>query len=607
MEVEDLLEDEKADLPLAVDTRQAEEPITNRGIVSVEITLEGSEGFIQSEKKEIDAEKLNARLEYIDGMLRKVKQEERLHLSCESADCSSDYMNLDGNCSDQHEKLSTSDEKLKSEDTLLEHVPLPPARLNHSDANESGGVETGSKPEDSPINNGSSASAVSTGLKPDFSRLKGEICLDNLTTRELHQTFKATFGRETSVKDKMWLKRRIAMGLTNSCDVSTTTFIIRDKTLIRKVEESGRDADGSVNMGQNVVKDNSKESPSSPTNQMEDRKLVSGKRLRKPEVEYDCKIEDHQTEQGAFKRVRKPTKRYIEELSEVESRECTGRLVSSVKRSGHGETYPISHVMHACNARSDRTFVTREDSLGGSGVQVPYVSRVRRGRPRKNFMALMKFHPSGMGVAAKLVKKALGVRVSWPDNDNSANRIWSSGSNPKQIQQPFVVETENERWPLVTSTVKQQRDVEQENLDSCGGNSDDNIATVPTTKGGTRRKHHRAWTLCEVMKLVEGVARFGAGRWSEIKRLAFASQTYRTSVDLKDKWRNLLRASLAESTGDKGMKSSRKHTSTPIPAPILLRVRELAEMHAQTAPDLSSNKLATHGVRYVHETSSGYL
>lgn len=69
-------------------------------------------------------------------------------------------------------------------------------------------------------------------------------------------------------------------------------------------------------------------------------------------------------------------------------------------------------------------------------------------------------------------------------------------------------------------------------VDSTGA-SDDNVVTVPTSKGGIRRKHHRAWTLSEVMKLVEGVSRYGAGRWSEIKRLAFASYSYRTSVDLK--------------------------------------------------------------------------
>lgn len=59
------------------------------------------------------------------------------------------------------------------------------------------------------------------------------------------------------------------------------------------------------------------------------------------------------------------------------------------------------------------------------------------------------------------------------------------------------------------------------------------MGTIPAPSGGMRRKHHRPWSLTEVVKLVEGVARYGAGRWSEIKRLAFASYSYRTSVDLK--------------------------------------------------------------------------
>ena len=75
--------------------------------------------------------------------------------------------------------------------------------------------------------------------------------------------------------------------------------------------------------------------------------------------------------------------------------------------------------------------------------------------------------------------------------------------------------------------------MEFKRIDLSGDNSDDNIVTVPTAKGGMRRKHHRPWSLNEVVKLVEGVAKYGAGRWSEIKRLAFASYSYRTSVDLK--------------------------------------------------------------------------
>ncbi|WOL00654.1 hypothetical protein Cni_G09367 [Canna indica] len=48
------------------------------------------------------------------------------------------------------------------------------------------------------------------------------------------------------------------------------------------------------------------------------------------------------------------------------------------------------------------------------------------------------------------------------------------------------------------------------------------------------------------MKLIEGVSRYGVSKWTEIKRLFFPTSAFRTSVDLKDKWRNLLRATAAE-------------------------------------------------------------
>jgi hypothetical protein len=60
-----------------------------------------------------------------------------------------------------------------------------------------------------------------------------------------------------------------------------------------------------------------------------------------------------------------------------------------------------------------------------------------------------------------------------------------------------------------------------------------NASAKPKINRAFTRKHHRAWTLCEVMKLVDGVAQYGAGKWSEIKKLAFSSYSYRTSVDLK--------------------------------------------------------------------------
>lgn len=83
--------------------------------------------------------------------------------------------------------------------------------------------------------------------------------------------------------------------------------------------------------------------------------------------------------------------------------------------------------------------------------------------------------------------------------------------------------------------IELDQDMEPEHIDSSGNSSDDNNNIgAQTMQGGVlRRKHHRAWTLSEVTKLVEGVSKYGAGKWSEIKKFSFSSYSYRTSVDLK--------------------------------------------------------------------------
>ncbi|KAJ6308830.1 hypothetical protein OIU76_018422 [Salix suchowensis] len=180
MEVESLLIDDRCGMHIDAEPGQTVGCISNEGSSSWMAQLESLEGLSQPKSKKVDPDKLNGRLEYIEEMLQK------------------------------------------------EPVPSLAPSLRESNLNQSGSVGE--------LLAGGSPLSVTT--KPDFSILKGEICLDNLSIKELHETFKATFGRETTVKDKQWLKRRISMGLTNSCAVSTN-FIIKDNKFAKKGNEEG--------------------------------------------------------------------------------------------------------------------------------------------------------------------------------------------------------------------------------------------------------------------------------------------------------------------------------------------------------------------------------
>ncbi|KAM1801021.1 hypothetical protein FF1_032477 [Malus domestica] len=50
------------------------------------------------------------------------------------------------------------------------------------------------------------------------------------------------------------------------------------------------------------------------------------------------------------------------------------------------------------------------------------------------------------------------------------------------------------------------------------------------------------WTASEVTTLVDSISQYGVGQWTDIKRLLFASSPYCTPLDLRDKWRNILRS-----------------------------------------------------------------
>lgn len=115
-----------------------------------------------------------------------------------------------------------------------------------------------------------------------------------------------------------------------------------------------------------------------------------------------------------------------------------------------------------------------------------------------------------------------------------------------------------------------------DNLDP-SESDDDRVRKKKTKVGVDRRKHQRMWTLSEVMKLIDGIAQYGVGRWTDIKRLLFPSSAHRTPIDLRDKWRNLLRASCAQKKNKREVEQ--KHVVRTLPKPVLCRIRELATIH----------------------------
>ncbi|CAN6461520.1 unnamed protein product [Victoria cruziana] len=438
-------------------------------------------------------------------------------LSVEDFPCShlDGTMDLDATRVDQelNSKFEFSDEMLHIEQEHLNVTPLlseylmdmnfaGPAHLGY-DCQVYGSGNLGSESQcRSPLRKGNDdarrlGEAGALTSLPEARLEQNRQPIDNVTIHELHEAFHFTFGRDTTMKDKFYLKRQLSNGLHDLSQFDSSSRNLNKQQLSSDVGTTkGHDEDGLFTELVEVTNTN-----------------------------YEIlDVEDAERTFSTSKRLRKPTRRYIEESSDLKTRCHTKKLEPPLKgtRDSFSESRPTGQ-KHWKNFES-MALVCRQDSIGGSGIQVPFVLRVRRGRPRKNCTSLFA--------------------------DNSK---------------------ENKEHVLV---------VPKRTCGSsyCGmeGDSVNCDGRVRTAKGSIRRKHHRSWTLQEVMKLVEGVSRHGVGRWSDIKRLEFSASAYRTSVDLKDKWRNLLKASYAQLQTKKAVEQRRRHASISIPASILMRVRELA-------------------------------
>ncbi|XP_010476898.1 PREDICTED: uncharacterized protein LOC104756078 isoform X1 [Camelina sativa] len=545
LEVKELLEKNENDMPVLPDPIQTEEYIPDEGSPSQFLQLDCFEGLYEPETAEAYTEIFDP------GLFQSETAEaytENLNSRLESKE---EWYKSQMLFSLPETKFQISNvQEFQSEALLREPVRFP---SNGCSMNQCRDVAPYSNATGSP-----KEPALSTAAsKPEVSRVAGEICLDNLSIKSLQDTFRAKFGRETTCKSKQWLKRRITMGMINSSIVPTTSLTIYDNKLV------GGSQDTSDAFSNDTVDEaramESKDTPSRP-DCLKGHSNDFGRSPVETFVDHYSGNEDFEGEDRSAKRVRKPTRRYIEEISKPSEKQQSDESMIPSKDQGSIEAV----------SSGGRVVVTRMVSLAGSRIQVPYVSHVRRSRPRENIMALGEFHSKSWEVKATPDKSNLNLSPSQWNND--VNRV----SGVKSASGPVKKESGKGHLKPISNEVDQDY-MDSENLDSSGESSDDNNRVdLPITQSGIRRKHHRAWTVTEVEKLVEGVTKYGVGKWSEIKKVSFSSFVYRTPVDLKDKWRNLRRACFTQTPSNR-MGGPNKQGSMAIPTHIMLQVRELAQ------------------------------
>ncbi|KAK4343022.1 hypothetical protein RND71_038838 [Anisodus tanguticus] len=216
------------------------------------------------------------------------------------------------------------------------------------------------------------------------------------------------------------------------------------------------------------------------------------------------------------KRVRKPTRRYIDESSDLNATRSRKRAEVSTSASESKNKLLRVKCQKKSRAESMEMELFPEES-SCKAIQVPFASLV---------------------------------------NEECDER---HASDAIQVPKPHKVEPHKE------ATAVKPKDVA--------------IAPKNLDQDGARRKHHRLWTVSEVRKLIDGVTQYGVGRWSHIKKLYFLSSVHRTPVDLKDKWRNLLKASYLQKQSKTTEKGKHNLSWRPLPKSVLHRVSELANMH----------------------------
>lgn len=191
----------------------------------------------------------------------------------------------------------------------------------------------------------------------------------------------------------------------------------------------------------------------------------------------------------------------------------------------------------------------KKSKLGGEKASVP---------PKKRAAASSAAAEAGDAKPAKRAKPSVASDPAAPGGAATAARTPDASVAPSAPWVPAVV-PDTAMYNAASAAAAKRR--------------------LLPSRGGGRQKVHRPWTLPEVHALVEGVSHYGRGQWADIKSLqangVSAALAGRSAVDLKDKWRNLLRIAMLPVL-------YKRREATEVPQATLAKVRELAAQ--KTAP-----------------------
>ncbi|MCL7024923.1 hypothetical protein MKW94_018018 [Papaver nudicaule] len=449
-------------------------------------------------------------------------------------------------------------------------------------------------------------SAGTTNQVPESTSRQNVLLFDNMTTHELHQAFRSTFGLETAVKDRKWLINRISLGMQKFIELEDDSGFLESGVSSSKHEDMllrcNNDSQGTTSSSESCSSGLSEREtngaktldlsagtiPVSESTPDQNGDLLG--KLTTEELHYAFRCTFGR--ETSVKDRKWLTNRFLNGLQNIVETENVSDLLER-------EISSAKHVdMHL---RCSNEFLETSSSfasVGGNGAKPVYMTQTERITSLDIYKtSYSKVNQTGFELVnwrnSEAVKKrkrswnptrrcieASDLKLKY-STEKLENRITSSKKNT------FVLVHEDDlgdnRNDKSLSGPEHCSDLESSHSEWQGdmSESDDCISTVRARKDLTkkdlrRRKIHKVWTLSEVMQLIEGVSQHGVGRWSDIKRLLFPSSDHRTAVDLKDKWRNLLRASGALLKSKRKVYMEQKGSQLIIPESALQRVRELA-------------------------------